>query len=132
MTQGYFGAEAGPHTPADLVLEAIRRDVSTRLEAAMVADPVVARYLETDDVWVSLDVVVDRELTPTGPVVPGWAGPDAPFAGVVGPPAVAAMVEMVRRRIQAGQRFGREPVVFEIAVQPEAIPAGGFGEGEVA
>ncbi|MNY71359.1 hypothetical protein D3C86_2096870 [compost metagenome] len=91
----------------------------------MVADPVVGRYLETEDVWVSLDVIVDRELAPGTAARPGWGGPEASYAGVVAQPMVAAMVEVMRRRIQSGQRFGREPVFFEIAIGPEAT-------GEVA
>lgn len=121
MTKHDFGADAGPHTPAELVIEGIRRDVTARLEAAMVADPVVGRYLETDDVYVSLDVVVDRAMTPGGPTFTSWNGPNDPFAGAVGQPAVAAMVTVVRRRIESGRPLGSEPVVFEIAVLPEAV-----------
>lgn len=121
MTQGYFGADAGPHTPAELVIAGIHRDVSARLEAAMVADPVISRYLETDDVYVSLEVVIDRAMTPGEVSFPSWNGPDDPFAAAVGQPAVAAMVDMVRRRIESGTPLGHEPVAFEIAVLPEAV-----------
>lgn len=124
MSQGFHEI---PDTPGELLVLAVKRDVLGRLEQAMYEDDVIADFLTTGPATVIVDVVIDHELEEGDLSFAGWEADDAPFSSMIGQPAVAAMVTHIRSRIldgeATGMRDGEEPVVFEIAIRPDAWAA---------
>jgi hypothetical protein len=110
-----------PETPAELVAMAVKNDVLQRLETAMAHDKVIANFLSARGATVTLDVVVDRDLGPGGMSFESGSG-DGPFSPVLGQPAVAAMITVMRERILAGDApSGDVPFAFEIAFNPDEM-----------
>jgi hypothetical protein len=124
MSQGFH---EWPDTPGELLALAVKQDVLGRLEQAMHEDDVIADFLIDGPANVIVDVVIDPSLGGGELSFEGWAADNAPFSSMIGQPAVQAMVTQIRHRILSGRptglRDGEEPVVFEIAIHPDAWAA---------
>lgn len=122
------GRAAGPQTTADGILaEAIRTDLTQRLEKAIGADALVAGYVADHGAQVLVHVTIDRDAVEAADVFTLAWPDDRPFAGAIGAPAAAAVVADLRRRAKGpGDGGGAEPLEFEIVLNPGRIlPAAG-------
>jgi hypothetical protein len=125
VSQPFHESPDFPDTADQLLAAAIRRDVESRLEQAMHDDAEIGAFLETAGATVVVDVVIDRELGPGG-LEFGQGRPDnQPLAGVIGQPSVAAMLDLLRRRVRDGEaarrHLSQEPFCFEISVHPDVV-----------
>lgn len=117
------GRARGPQTTADGILaEAIRNDLTPRLEAAIGADALVADYVAEHGAKVTVHVTIDREASEAADVFDMAWPDDRPFAGAIGQPAAAAVLAHLRRRALAfGTRLDEGPLEFEIVLNPGPV-----------
>jgi hypothetical protein len=122
MAMQSFDAGTQPNTPDELIAEGIRRDIAGRLEPAMYGDAVIASALDQGSLTVFVSVTIDREMTPGGHVYDLDRPEDAPFAAAIGEPAVASILERMRRRVQEPDFDpAEEPLAYEIVVSPGPV-----------
>lgn len=116
-------SDAEPLSADGLLAEAIKRDVCGRLEQAMYDDEVIAGYLQANEgsLTVTIDVAIDRDLKPTSKLLQLDLPDDEPFAGVIGAPAVAAMVVGIKRRLRQAPARPLDELAFEVVVNPDRI-----------
>ena len=116
-------SDAEPLSADGLLAEAIKRDVCGRLEQAMYDDEVIAGYLQANEgsLTVTIDVAIDRDLKPTSKLLQLDLPDDEPFAGVIGAPAVAAMVIGIKRRLRQAPERPLDELAFEVVVNPDRI-----------
>lgn len=121
MNQRYDFSDM-PESADELLAVALKRDISNRLEQAMFDDAVIAEFLTTGTATVQFDVVIDRAIGQGQLTFEGARPENQPFAGVMGQPLVAAMVETIRRRVGgAAQPEREEAFSFEITVSPDDV-----------